>query len=1192
MSRKQTSINKFIKTSTQTQINKFTGADFGFALPRFARNDKSRALSKKFAKANAFVLSLALASTLFTTEAQADWQGPGVTCSGKDCQKTGDATSKVIFDGANQENLNIMQGAKITIANPNPQAGPSHAIYVGQNWNGVYNPNAQAGTLTNNGTVETTGARGGNLIYLRGSIQGIVNNGTMVWSGSHNGITAQDYTGTMNMVSFTNTGTIGSASSQFAALYLGTKNGALKLQTFRNSGTMQAGGYSGAALRMANGSVLTNFTNSGTMSGQTAAIELQSRSKITNFYNDTTGNINKILLNGGSTGNTGTTSITQLDNLGQIGNIQLLYGTINTLTNSGAGAKIDEVLVQYNSTIGAINVMQGAEITTLSTRSSGMNNANITIANAGSKIGTLQNSNGGTLGGTITVQDGGRLDNVINASTMNANITNNTTNSMNVSNSGTYTGSVTSQGAVNVTNTSNMSGAVSAGGKLTVQNSGQLTGQLTSNNMEITNTAGGTIGTAINTQTLKLTNAGTINQTITAANAGGAKITNATGGTISGAVNVMQGAEILNDGTISGTITGNTLSITNTTNGTITQNVNTQNLTLNNSGNLTNDYTATTRAQITNTGTMSGSITAQGNNNTLSNAGTMSGAVTANNANITNADNATISGTVSVSGTSQITNAGTINNTLTNTSGTVTIDNQTDASIKALVNTTGTMNVNNDGEISEGIKVNGGVMNLRQLSHNAQIGRDPTSNAQIETSGGGRANVDGYVLGALEFSAAERANALQYKGDAGALTLTHVIVNGAVDTTNGTAYDSNTFVNNVDSGAFVGNDTNGGAGVNVNEIKHLSGLYQFSAATDKGKGWYRVGVDKNQLSGGTISGSSVFSSRFRTITVANIVRSLPFKSFELDENATIDKDMLALQRREEDNIAFAYGYLGLESIRVEAGRVDGYIRGLMGGVLKNLRDDKGVLGAYVGYDNADRDSKSQHLTVEERTKYAGLSYYRVLKRKGDDEYYMHINSRLDFGKIGADKLNEVSDETASTSYRNFGFNVNAKVGANYADEKGDVLISPEVGLNYQSLTTGAFSFHHTGGTTEHYDRGQMHFIDAIVAVNVKKPVNEKVRFNGALGTMINLYEHANNKMSLYQAGGTGGTGGAGGAGGAVDTRYNAVSTVATSKWYAYTQAGVSWSVTPDIDVSLNYSGVLGENHTYSHNVYSQIGLWW
>jgi len=1081
-----------------------------------------------------------LPTFIFPTQAHAAWGGTNVNCTGTDCTKSGGATNQPVrfLGGNDNSNLTIMQGADVNVANTNTAGAPIHAIYVGYNWRGQY-AGGRANTLTNNANIQTTGARGGNVIYIRdSSIASIINNGTMVWSGNHHGITAQDRHSAL-IFNFTNHGTIGSAQTLNAGLYVGGK---------------------------ANITV-TNFVNTGQMlsSSSGAGVNVGSRGTIQNFSN--TGNISAIITTGGTIG--------QLNNEGQIGIINVNNGSINTLTNSGTNSKVGTMYIRNNSNMQNINVMQGAEITTLYTRSSNINNLTLTVAGNGSKIGTIQNSNGGTLGGTITINNDGKIDNIINANTMNATVINNTANAINVNNSGTWNANanITSQGAVNLTNTSAMTAAVTAGGKLTVQNSGQLQGRLTSDNIDITNTTTGQITQAIDTMTLKLTNAGNLNQTITAnsteiTNTGtiagavtsnGATTINNAGtmsgnistnnararvantGTISGALSVMQGAEIINNGTISGQITGNNLTIQNQANGTITQDLTTQNLSLTNSGNLTNNITTT------------------GNSNTINNSGQMSGDITASNARITNNANAEISGALSVSGNSQITN-------------------NTDAVIKS-ISSSGATNVENQGTISEGIKVTSGTLNLHQ-GHDATLGKDPTSQAHIEVSSGGRANVNEWHLDALEYDAANRDKALQIKGDSSAVTLRNVIVAGAVDSTDGTPYNSNTFVNNVDSNTFVGNDTAGGAGIDVNSIRHISGLYNFLAADDVGKGYYRVAIDRKELSGETISTSSVFSTRFRSITVANIVRSLQFKNFDLDENASVNNAFLAAQRRDEDNLAFAYGYLGMESINVEAGRVKGYIRGLMGGALKNLKDDKGVLGLYVGYDNADRYSNSQHLKVEERTKYAGASYYTVLKRKNDDEYYLNVNSRLDLGKIGADKENQVSGETASTSYRNVGVNMSAKLGANYADDEGKMIISHEVGLNYQALRTGAFSFHHSGGVTEHYDRGNMHFVDVIVATSMRKPLSDKVRVNATLGSMIKLYEHARTKSSIYNIQSTTGT------------RQSANSTISTSKWYAYTQAGVSWSFTPNVDVSLNYSGVLSEDNAYSHNKFLQVGIWW
>ncbi|MCW1360830.1 hypothetical protein [Campylobacter sp. CCS1377] len=50
--------------------------------------------------------------------------------------------------------------------------------------------------------------------------------------------------------------------------------------------------------------------------------------------------------------------------------------------------------------------------------------------------------------------------------------------------------------------------------------------------------------------------------------------------------------------------------------------------------------------------------------------------------------------------------------------------------------------------------------------------------------------------------------------------------------------------------------------------------------------------------------------------------------------------------------------------------------------------------------------------------------------------------------------------------------------------------------------------------------------------------------------------------------------------------------IQNSKWYAFTQLGLSYVLKENIDLSFNYGATLGDNNTHSHNVFLKLGIWW
>lgn len=794
--------------------------------------------------------------------------------------------------------------------------------------------------------------------------------------------------------------------------------------------------------------------------------------------------------------------------------------TINSFTNSGSiGSTTGQFSALY---IGFQSSPAAITLTTLTNTGrmfsgSGPNAAGVSVGRNGT-ITTINNQNGGYIQ-SVVAQNQGTITNLNNQGSIDK---------VDIQNGGNIANITVNQGG-KVTLVNNSSTTYSANINLEGANSsiGTLQNQGTMN---------GTVKVQNGASLVNVSNAGNMGATIE--NTAGSAMSVTNNGTMSGAITSNGQTTIHNAGTLSSTITAsNALTVSNQA-----------------GANLSGAITATQGANIDNAGTLSGAITAnQGAN--INNSGTLSGAVTASNLNVNN--------------TGAITT-----DTLTNTSGRGVINNQATGTIKTLTNTAGTMDVTNSGAIQEGIKIDSGTLNLSNKI-TGTIGKN-ANNAQIELAAGAKANVNEWHIDALEFSAAEQDKALQIKGGAENVTMNKVYVSGSVK--KGVVFDSNTFIYDVDANKFNGAGTDGGKGINVDNIEHVSGLYKFSRANDVGG--YTIGLDTNELSGQSLGQSSIFSTRFRSLSVANLLNTLEVRRFADENNATRQRDdnLLSMQQIDENNLAYAFGYLGFESVRMPEGdsRMRGYTEGLLGGALKYLSDELGVLGFYLGYDSTNRSADAQRLNADEYTRYVGLTYYNEFESK-ELEYYLRLGTRLDFSTMEAVKQYNSAGESANTDYKSIGYNLNAKVGMNFYHDDARLLLSPELGLNYQGQSVDAFSFNR-GGVIEHYAAAQNHFIDVLAGISAKKALTDKLRLHTSLGTMLNVFDRAQSKLRITHTDGT--------------IEESPSSTISTSKWYAYAQAGLIFSVTPSVDVALHYLGIAGENSTYAHNGFLKLGVWW
>ncbi|WP_151899189.1 autotransporter outer membrane beta-barrel domain-containing protein [Campylobacter armoricus] len=555
-----------------------------------------------------------------------------------------------------------------------------------------------------------------------------------------------------------------------------------------------------------------------------------------------------------------------------------------------------------------------------------------------------------------------------------------------------------------------------------------------------------------------------------------------------------------------------------------------------------------------------------------------------------------------------INNSGTIEK-LINSSGDINNPNtDKDIHIYGGINNSGYIDIFNTGNIHGGI-TNSGTLILSnghihsgngstQASwHGGFIGKN-NNGYHIENNDNGKVSIDGWYFNDLEYKGTTQediANRLENAiivggNNIGGISADKIYVNTSKLKLN-TIYDANTFFID-ENGKVIGDKINNNAGVNANNIHSLSGIYDFLGL---GEGRYIANVNVSELSGKTLAKSMVYSARLRNINISNILRDTTAKNFQTEFSQVLDMELSKkgeaygndadLLAELEDifipnknpnakNHSFLIPYYNHSSIKIgnSVGQLSANTTGLIGGSLRELPNDYGTIGFYLGYEDASKEQATQRLKFDDKTYYGGLTYYGVLARDGIDQYYISASTRFDYTTTDIEKTYKNIPATIESDTQIYGYGIDVKVGANYYNTLEIARITPEIGLSYYGMSNKNFSLKHIDGLREHYLAEQFNFIDASAALKWYKPWSDKLRSNVTIGAIVNLYEDAKGNLRLGAN--------------------HFTTEVQTSKYYGFGQLGLSYNIANNADLSLNYAGAFTFDNTTSHTMFLKLGLWW
>ncbi|EIY6494805.1 hypothetical protein MNG75_000913 [Campylobacter lari] len=1056
--------------------------------------------------------------------------------------------------------------------------------------------------------------------------------------------------GGATLTNFTNSGTIGGTNNKFAITSWGKNDskstiatfdnsglissgageaiyfGGTDITTFKNSGTISSIG--GHGVNVSGGSSITNFTNSGTIIGNTITngkfgIQV-SDSSITNLTNEKNGVVigqsgigalgqyvskSKIdtLINKGIIISTGV-SKNASGITGMNGGILVdFHNAIDTIKNEGTiytnGAGINmggngtmAKLIENSGTIkyygnkenaasyegygtgSGIHVQNHNNIPTIETiKNSGLIDAhNGVYVSLGSTINNLENS--GTI---IATKDGIVLG---NNRTSNENWQ---TEVKTITNKGTI---LADRYGVFIDVAKNSSvpfklGQINISGLI----AGGVAGMYIGENQKLTNDinvqgtlTGGTAG-IINKGTIgnqddhtkggiKLNNGGVIsainNGSSYSKSAVGPAILNTGGGIIYGDTELNNKSQLIGgvvnsgNGKLIGDIhvkNGSSISggITNADNGVVTGSIKIEGENSKIEGGIVNagDGKLEGNIEVSGGGKVD-SITNTGN-------GTISGGVSVGQGssveNVTNSGNGTISGSITNDGNlGSINNSGNISGNIENNNGDVQINNdgKLDGAIQVGENAGNTAISNgSNGNIGGGITNN----SSSNISINNQGTVKPDSNGNhITNNGGGSVTVEDWVISTDSSGKVESVNVGGSNASNTTVDKVTVETNGNLDL--GQSINPEDLIQNTTNGGSISSGSvQVGTGENANPA---IALYK-----DPRTGKYVFAVN---------AGASIASMMLQTVVDQTSRRSLMIDTL-MDQSAykfhhwNKKSSKNGIEPKENIDGFFlpyrSYNKINLsDNAGVSSGHTTGYIAGF------NALKDDGIYGVYLGTEN-NNFNNANVFDLDTKAYYGGVKFSNILKTGPYYDVVLGTHLKAAVLKNDLTRFIEKPNNASLTSKGktdSYAYGINTNLAINYylSDKTA---ITPAVGLGYEGGHTKAFSmvgdaaFNH-----ERYYSNTLNLIQTKASLKWFQIWNDKISTVVEGGARFNLNDTLDSTVNFNGGKYTG--------------------SIDLPRVYGYSNFSFIYSLTKNLDLSLNYNGIASDNSGQTHTGYLEFNF--
>ncbi|HEF7756415.1 TPA: hypothetical protein SBE05_001188 [Campylobacter jejuni] len=918
-----------------------------------------------------------------------------------------------------------------------------------------FQPNSSTSTFLNKGTLiggnniasVQLGANGNNGVNIETfDNQGIIGNGS-----SKFGVTVWGGKDSSKSIisNFSNSGTIHSNAGE--SIYFGNA----KISSFANSGTIKSKQDTG--VNISQGTSIENFNNTGTIEGKRMGVNV--RSTINTFVNDG-------LIAATNDGIQINANVKTLINKGTIKgdaiSIRSLGGTIETLTNEG---------IMYGKSAGIY--MSRSLVKTLT------------------NSGTINQNNSATWSAGIKLENGSIIENIINTGSIRS-------NAFGISVTGGKFGTLT------IKDGGQVYGKYSAIGVGRSQTLGDLYIDGRSNNGTVSGIYSEEHGILLEnnsrTQKIELKNGGIIKgnidgiRLINSASLSGEMILSGEGSRVEGG----RGVGILNrSGKITGSITikdGATVTATsnraiaNSGSGSITGGITVSGKNTKLEGNIINTGNASIGSDIKIEGgaKVEGGLVNQGN-------GSISGSVQVSGGSsidsITNEGNGAISGSITVDKDSKLNSITNTSTSSTGISGSITnnSDNKLEISnsgnIGGKIESTGSADMvisnSNGGTISDGISSSGSgstsISNSQgstinngitvsgsaqvEISNQGSVGKDENGNT-VTNNGSGSVGIKDWLV-----STDKNTGKLNTVVIGGSRAFNVKVENITVDQSNVDLEELND-INNIISG------------VNQNNIGNIgtNGSGEISLSFDPITGKLTTDFNLNaSISGATFR--SLISTTSRRSTFIDNVMGNSMQSFALASSsksqsiAMSEKGNLYADASDyiksdlnngsygsnKEHSLFILPYTSSQNVELSLNEESkGHTKGTIIGY--STLKDSGIYGVYAGYE--DTKMGSTYFDINNRTYYAGLKYFNTLftTEKGQEVY---IKAQGKAALIKNDLTEKIGNNEAKAEPNSYAYGVNTALGMNFISNKD--IFSPEIGLAYEGGYTEAFSMKDTIG---------------------------------------------------------------------------------------------------------------------------------
>ncbi|ECQ5958892.1 autotransporter outer membrane beta-barrel domain-containing protein [Campylobacter jejuni] len=941
--------------------------------------------------------------------------------------------------------LVIESGGTITISNGGQQA-------VNFTQDSSTSTFLNKGTLIggNNTASVQLGANGNNGVNIETfDNQGIIGNGSSkfgvtVWGGGKDS--------SKSIISnFSNSGTIYSNTGE--SIYFGNA----KISSFANSGTIKS--KQGTGVNISQGTSIENFNNTrtGIIEGKRMGVNV--RSTINTFVNDG-------LIAATNDGIQINANVKTLINKGTIKgdaiSIRSLGGTIETLINEGimdgesAGIYMSRSLVKTLTNSGTINQNNSA------TWSAGIKLENGSIIENIINTGSIRSNafgisvTGGKFG-TLTIKDGGQVYAKYTAIGVGQSQTLGDLYIDGSSSNGTVSGIYSEEHGILLENNSRTQ-------KIELKNGGIIKGKI--DGIRLTDSASlsgemilsgegsrveGGRGVGILNRSGKITGSITIKDGATVTATSNRAIVNYRSGSITGGI------------TVSGENTKLEGNIINTDNASIGSDIKIEGGAKVEGGLVNQGKGSITGSVQVSGGSSIDSITNEGN-------GAISGSITVDKDSkldsITNTSTSStgISGSITNNSDNklEISNSGNIGGKIESTgSADMVISNSNGGTISGGISSSGSGSTsisNSQGStINNGITVSGSAQ--VEISNQGSVGKDSNGNT-VTNNGSGSVGIKDWLVST----------------DKNTGKLNTVVVGGRgkdnVKVENITVDQSNVDLEEL-------NDINNIiSGVNQNNIGNIgtNGSGEISLSYDPITGKLTTDFNLNaSISGATFR--SLISTTSRRSTFIDNVMGNSMQSFALASSsksqsiAMSEKGNLYADASDyiksdlnngsygsnKEHSLFILPYTSSQNVELSLNEESkGHTKGTIIGY--STLKDSGIYGVYAGYE--DTKMGSTYFDINNRTYYAGLKYFNTLftTEKGQEVY---IKAQGKAALIKNDLTEKIGNNEAKAEPNSYAYGVNTALGMNFISNKD--IFSPEIGLAYEGGYTEAFSMKDTIG---------------------------------------------------------------------------------------------------------------------------------